>query len=278
MRARQAGSSRRAQPHVCLVCSLVARQARNVLDAGTKSTPPPTIAHKASSGSRKAMASFSLKQPPPDSTVVVPRLDSSGSKQDMPPPPPRAPNGSEPIDIPTKRDAYDDAHMDPCESPPSSYQLKRPGLAALAAAASPSMEEEQSADPSLLGKSLDSSKISFLIDASLSRAAAAVPRSLQSPRRTRAESVDVAAVSRFTQQQEDGVNEYDPTLETELTREVDSASVDEPKRATRRRSASLGLPATQPALNSGGRTCDTITEEAVGTDEPMFLMDEETDV
>ena len=169
MRARQAGSSRRAQPHVCLVCSLVARQARNVLD-GTKSTPPPTVAHKAASGSRKAMASFSLKQPPPDNTVVVPKLDSSSPEPDMPPPPPRAPNGTtEPIDIPTKNSSNDDDAdmMNHCESPPSSYQLKRPGLAALAAAASPSMEEEQAGRyPSLLGKSLDSSKISFLIDAS----------------------------------------------------------------------------------------------------------------
>jgi len=156
----------------------------------------------------------------------------------------------------------------------------RPGLAALAAAASPSIEEEQSADSSLLGKSLDSSKISFLIDASQRGATVAVPRSLQSPRRPRSESVDVASVSRASHQQ--GADEYDPTLETELTREVDPASVDEPKIATRRRSASLGVLTTTGSGDyqypSGGSPCDTIAEETVTTDEPMFLMEEDTDV
>lgn len=288
MRARQAGtSSRRAQPHVCLVCSLVARQARNVLD-GTKAstTSPLTVAHKAASGSR-----FSLKQPPTDTSVVVPKLDAGETKKDMPPPPPRAPNGSEPLPIPTTASGSDDDDMNTCVSPPSSYQLKRPGLAALAAAASPSMEQDASKDLSTLGKSLDSSKISFLIDASKSSgtvAAASVPRSMQATRRIRSESVDVASVSRATQQEaagDMGNDEYDPTLETELTREVDPASVDEPKRAnTRRRSASVGaaLPSTRtadsPTYLQRNSPCEPIAEETVTTDEPMFLMEEETDV
>lgn len=253
------------------MCSLVARQARNVLDGTKTTTPPPTAAHKAASGSRKAMASFSLKQPASgDGTVMVPKLDSSESKEGMPPPPPRAPNGTEPLPIPKKENGADDAQMNPCESPPSSYQLARPGLAALAAAASPSIEEEQAADPSLLGKSLDSSKISFLIDASMREpgtSAAVAPTSSPS-RRPRSESVDVAAVSRSSHQQGAGAEEYDPTLETELTREVDQTSVDEPKVHTRRRSASLGQSPSQ---------CDTIAEETVTSEEPMFLMEEESD-
>lgn len=284
MRARQAGGSRRAQPHVCLVCSLVARQARNVLD-GAKSTPPSTVAHKAASGSRKAMASFSLKQPASESsTMVVPKLDSSEAKQDMPPPPPRTPNGTEPVPIPKQdKGSQDDQTMNTCESPPSSYQLARPGLAALAAAASPSAEAGASVDYSTLGKSLDSSKISFLIDASQSGTAAdaaSVPRSLQSPRRPRSESVDFASVSRTSQQQGAAAGEYDPTLETELTREVDPASVDVPKKLTRRRSASLGVLTTGSDLGrqQGGSPCEPIAEETVSTEEAMFLMDEETDI
>lgn len=283
MRARQAGSSsRRAQPHVCLVCSLVARQARNVLD-GAKSTPPPTVAHKAASGSRKAMASFSLKQPPSDSTVVVPKLDSNETKKDMPPPPPRAPSGSEPLPIPKTEDngGSNDDTMNTCESPPSTYQLMRPGLAALAAAASPSIEEDTSAVRSALGKSLDSSKISYLIDASKSDSAAAAvaPRSLHTRRKLRSESVDVASVSRVTQQQQGTAangGEYDPTLETELTRETEKGSVDAPKKTTtRRRSASMGVLGSDLTYQSNG-PCDTIAEETVTTDEPMFLMEEET--
>ena len=231
------------------------------------------MAHKAASGSRKSIATFSLKQPAPDSTVTVPRLDSSDSKQDMPPPPPRAPNATEPMSIP-KKENDSDAHMNPCESPPSSYQLMRPGLAALAAAASPSFEEDQSPAPFLLGKSLDSSKISFLIDASQrGPTLPPVSRSFQSPsRRPRSESVDVASVSRASHQPGAGAKEYDPTLESELTREVNVSSVDEPKR--RRRSASLGV------LNSyeSGSPCDTIAEETVTTDEPMFLMEEESEI
>lgn len=291
MRARQAGSSRRAQPHVCLVCSLVARQARNVLD-GAKTTPPPTVAHKAASGSRKAMASFSLKQPPADNTVVVPKLDSSSTESNMPPPPPRAPNGStEPVDIPTKNASNDDDAdmMNHCESPPSSYQLKRPGLAALAAAASPSMEEEHAGRyPSLLGKSFDSSKIAFLIDASQTEATHALPFvEPKTTRRPRSESVDVATVSRTMEQQ--GAD-YDPTLESELTREVDPTSsrveAQGPRAAvaTRRRSASMGAVTTSGSgdltfSGSGsGSPCDTIEEERVPNDEAMFLMEEETNI
>ena len=232
------------------------------------------------------MASFSLKQPPPDNTVVVPKLGASPPEAHMPPPPPRALNSTtEPIDIPTQNSSNDDEvdMMNHCESPPSSYQLKRPGLAALAAAASPSMEEEQAGSyPSLLGKSLDSSKISFLIDASQTETTRAMP--LVEPRNTRrprSESVDVATVSR-TMQQEGA--DYDPTLESELTREVDptSSRVEEQlaSPATRRRSASMGAVVTTGSgdLAFNGSACDTIVEEKISTDEAVFLMEEETDI
>lgn len=266
IRARQAGGSRRSQQHVCLVCSLVARQARNVLD-GARS---PSVARKAASGSRKPMAVYSLKQAPQDSKLVVPRLDPTGLKPDMPPPPPRVPNTSAPICIPKKNDNNSDVPMNQCESPPSASQLMRPGLAALAAAAAPPSMTGKSTNPSLLGKSLDSSsKMSFLIHASGSVVAASTSYS----RRPRSESLDVTSPRKANAIR---YHEFDPTLENGLTQELLPFSIDEPiAQLARRRSASMSLLSFS---SSGGSPCDTIAEESIAPEEQVFLMEEDTEL
>lgn len=266
IRARQAGGSRRSQPHVCLVCSLVARQARNVLE-GSRT---PSVARKVASGSRKPSAAYSLKQAPQDSKVVVPRLDPTVLKPDMPPPPPRVPNASAPIRIPKENDISSDVSMNQCESPPSASQLMRPGLAALAAAAAPLSMTGKSTDPSLLGKSLDSSsKISFLIHASGS----VVSTSTSYSRRPRSESLDVTSPRKAKPNR---YHEYDPTLETGLTQELPPYSIDEPiAQLARRRSASLSLLSFS---SSGGSPCDTIAEESMAPEEQVFLMEEDTEL
>jgi hypothetical protein len=225
------------------------------------------VARKAASGSRKPSAAYSLKQALQDSKVVVPRLDPTVLKPDMPPPPPRVPNASAPIRIPKENDINSDVSMNQCESPPSASQLMRPGLAALAAAAAPPSVTGKSTNPSLLGKSLDSSsKISFLIHASGS----VVATSTSYSRRPRSESLDVTSPRTKTRYQ----REYDPTLETGLTQELLPFSIDEPvSPLARRRSASMSLLSFS---SSRGSPCEPIAEES--QESQVFLMEEETEL
>jgi hypothetical protein len=215
------------------------------------------------------MAAYSLKQAPQEAKVVVPRLESTESEQDMPPPPPRVPNASAPILITKKPDKNVDVSMDQCESPPSTFQLARPGLAALAAAAAPPSMTAKSTDLSFLGKSLDSSsKLSILIHASSS---SGVPSSCVK-RRPRSESLDVTSprTTKAIRYQ----HEYDPTLENSLTQKLLPVSIDEPASPlARRRSASMSLLSFSSSRTS---PCDPIAEES--QENQMFLMEEETDL
>lgn len=216
------------------------------------------------------MAAYSLKQAPQEAKVVVPRLEPTESEQDMPPPPPRVPNASAPMLIPKNPDKNLDVSMDQCESPPSTFQLARPGLAALAAAAAPPSMTGKSTDPSLLGKSLDSSssnssKLSILIHASGSASSNAFIK-----RRPRSESLDVTSPRTTTRYQ----REYDPTLENGLTQELLPFSIDEPvSPLARRRSASMSLLSFS---SSRGSPCEPIAEES--QENQVFLMEEETEL
>jgi hypothetical protein len=216
------------------------------------------------------MAAYSLKQAPQEAKVVVPRLEPTESEQDMPPPPPRVPNASAPMFIPVNPDKNLDISMNQCESPPSTFQLARPGLAALAAAAAPTSMTGKSTDPSLLGKSLDSSsssKLSILIHASGSASSNTCIK-----RRPRSESLDVTSprTTKAIRYQ----HEYDPTLENGLTQELVPFSIDEPvSPLARRRSASMSLLSFS---SSRGSPCEPIAEES--QESQVFLMEEETEL
>lgn len=65
IRARQVGAPAPKGQHVCLICSMVARQARSLLDSNLQSSSKssPVVAHKKSSNSSKChvMSSFTVK-------------------------------------------------------------------------------------------------------------------------------------------------------------------------------------------------------------------------
>jgi hypothetical protein len=279
IRAKQAGMGRRAKnhQHVCLVCSLVARHARNVLEGSSS---------RKSTAKKQVIASFTLPEPGPDVRSV------NGF---MPPPPPRQRGTAVPI--PSMRnlnssDSSDDGT--PCESPPTRNQLMLFSEVAIAAApptAAPFV------DPTLLGRSLDSSKSPFLTFAAsaLQNLKKASPNGsedgdeedhershppLYSPRRSRAESYDERAHHKMTspvghrRHAHDG---SDPTLELDLKGEQVFGS-DQPPVVRRSRSASLGVLASACSVTRTGRTCATIEEEeaaaSLAREEEAFAMDE----
>ena len=88
IRARQAGQHpSKVDPqsrHICLICSLVARQAKSVLETGVSPRRTTGILHpktsKSTPGDRKVISSFTLSH---DNMTVSPYIPK------MPPPPPR---------------------------------------------------------------------------------------------------------------------------------------------------------------------------------------------
>jgi hypothetical protein len=255
LRAKQAGMGRRTKSqHVCLVCSLVARHARNVLEGSSRK----------SNAKKQVIASFTLAEPVPE--VSDRRLSTVA----MPPPPPRQP-GSTPIQrIRSPMHMYSESSSEdgmPCESPPSRNQLML--FSEVAAAAAP--PSHPPCNSAALGKSLDSSKSPFLTLAAsalqnLKRASPTeeeeelpevVPTT--SPRRSRAGSYDERALvplqNQRHEQHEDVVRQ-------------------------RARSASLGMLASACLTRNGNATCDTILEEESMQEsmreEEAFSMDEDT--
>lgn len=120
IRARQMGQGASGKgPHVCLICSMVARQARSLLDsnASKSSSSQGVVAHKKGSGNSKCQIfsslGFKAKIKPsslsskPESAAVQRRILSSFSLTqdriaatsaedwDMPPPAPRDPSESQ---------------------------------------------------------------------------------------------------------------------------------------------------------------------------------------
>lgn len=271
LRAKQAGI-RRGQPpqqHVCLVCSLVARHARNLLEGKTRParTPNPR---------KQVISSFTLKQTAPDSTVLIPRGLNPGN---MPPPPPRPSasrsSSSSPIPIRGRgrlRQLVEDSPDSMSESPPSENHLMQ--FSAVAAAAAP--PGASPSNPSALGKSLDSSKSSFLTFAAGMLQKMKESPSLAEGRRSRAESLDMSSVSRHHKARYMPSVQFpgnDPTLEFELQREM-GEYIGEGNVVRRPRSASLGV-LVDCALQ---RACPPIQEESHEVREPEeqpFLMEEE---
>mmetsp|Transcript_2037 Transcript_2037/g.3609 ORF Transcript_2037/g.3609 Transcript_2037/m.3609 type:complete len:293 (+) Transcript_2037:130-1008(+) len=258
LRAKQAGMGRRAksQQHICLVCSLVARQARSLLEGGR-----PTFPKKAGATRKQVIASFTLNQNAVGGSVTVPH--------NMPPPPPRI---SAPIPIKQAPNASEAGKM--VESPPSQNHLMLFSEVAAAAAPPPLVI---AAEPEVLSKSLDSSRSTFLTFAA--NALHSLKSTPPPPTgRIRAESFDERAVKvqrlHAKMRQEDCGN--DPTVELELQREEPIQELAEPRQAQRRgRSASLGVLASCCVAQKAG-VCDTIAEEGTSQEYGrIFEMDEE---
>jgi hypothetical protein len=165
-------ASERQQQHQCLVCSLVARHARNVLEGGKG----PMASVKGSSAAKGAVSvtipaklvqsvqalklntsepgvSASL-QTQESGTQMFPQIrpkpkqgiERTESMLLMPPPPPRTPLSSKKQDV-----------SDLFGTPPSMNQLSHPGMVSAANATFPAPLVGAATNPSLLGKSVDSS-------------------------------------------------------------------------------------------------------------------------
>lgn len=251
------------QQHVCLVCSLVARHAKNVLECSPRK-------HNTK---KQVIASFTLPDRGPDPRPE-PLHHRQPSAVTMPPPPPRF--GTLPI--PRNSNAYSDSSSDDgvvCASPPSGNQLMLFSEVAVAAAPPPASTSE---NPNLLGKSLDSSKSSFLTFAvsalqnlRKSSPTGEEPEPMKSPRRHRAESYDERAIKKNAMLN----HETDPTLELDLKGEqmIASSGGEEVVAKGRARSSSLGMLASA-CVSQNGSVCDTIEEEnAEFREEEAFPMD-----
>ena len=81
IRARQAGQHPRIQQHACLVCTLVARQARSMLDMTPSSQRKPNRKHSINSVSNNLEARLSFHRNSKEASMV-------------PSPPPNSPNGN----------------------------------------------------------------------------------------------------------------------------------------------------------------------------------------
>lgn len=258
VRAKQAMNMKRtskAQPPACLVCSLLARQVRTVIDSSGKSNPSALSRKPSSTGNKKVLAPFTMKQNPNTSSVVVPGLIHGAGKEDMPPPPPRFPQASMPIPI-RKAEASNPLEPQMCESPPPSSVLMRRELSAVAAVAAPDTE---TSDISLLGKSVDSSRRSYM------KQATNKIRRAPAYRRRRSGSLDAAAVAKAAQSRLEAATEE--TLESEQLL-VAKGSVGSVALGTRGRSVSMGALASFT-------DCDTIVEEEpLSPEEHNFFEDD----
>jgi len=254
--------AKRGQQHFCLVCSLVARHARNLLEGGGRRRGPSRA---------KVLSSFSLQQS--KASMKVPALDGSPG---MPPPPPR-------------RDAT--SVGEECVSPQSHNHLLQFSEVA-AAAALPSATPSENTPNGVLGRSLDSSNSSFLTFAAgmlhqMKQAPSRPVADAGSVRRCRAESYDAAtAALRMTAASRPQEANPDPTFELELRKENPVVSPkgevvgQETGIRARPRSASLSVLATASAALAASPVrspCDTIQEESrrrTDLHQP-FLMEED---
>jgi hypothetical protein len=249
IRARQTGQPAKAQQHVCLVCTLVARHAKGVLDR-TQSISPrkPNSKHVISAATpqlmrprstspirtsgKQAVASFTLSR----DGKLVPLSEPSTAPMQMPPPPPRLPQLSKGMGTPK---TY--------VSPAIQSQIQSMDYS-LSSTSSPAY------DSSMLGKSLDTAGGFF---------------------RRRAESLDIRRSSAtmpehgIFPEQHGGSPEYDPTLERELKSDEDIEDHHSQFTHRRRRSASCHVLSTTSPGSPGG--CDTILEEPIGEELHQIL-------
>mmetsp|Transcript_31929 Transcript_31929/g.95614 ORF Transcript_31929/g.95614 Transcript_31929/m.95614 type:complete len:477 (-) Transcript_31929:108-1538(-) len=336
--ARQPPAKRllRQQQHSCLVCSLMARHARTVLDASGKAIPS-SICISSNKETKRAEHPIPHKYRDQCSSSGDEQHSSSPSIQAMPPPPPRLPHQlnqhsrtlnevspsirlSSPIpsldtadhisttdqsaSISTHRLGYTHGggQIQLCFTPPSQSVLQQKRITDVAAATA-SSPIGSTVDPSLLGKSIDSSKSSFLcrmnphktddvLENETSHGKSTHMDRSPSRQRIRAESYDEPSsgcsmssiLSENTRQNYGNDPTIEATLKTEsvsqreLVQNLECAQSHLAKqlRFGKRRSASCGV------LTSLSRSaCDTIEENSIidddnmSDDEPIFMCDED---
>lgn len=268
MRMKQVGLGRRSglQPdQSCLVCSLMARYAKSMMDR-TKHGSSPGKNHVSSLLSTSSMdGKFNVEK---GLTANFPRRTPSMAL--MPPPPPRC--RSVHASSPNKTNFANESFEIP-------HNPSFPKTATVADITDPYSSAKSSfTDPSLLGKSVDSSvRVPFPILRHTSREAEAVDVELIVPGlttacipRQRAESYD----ERHTQ-----YVKFAPTIikqyyfDDEQKEEEPSVSMPQRSGNTRPRSASLGCN-NGNMKPSSARRCETIAEEGVEQhEEPLFPND-----
>jgi len=260
IRAKQAGMGRRPknQQHACLVCSLVARHARNVLEIPSRKT----------GGKKQVIASFTLAK---DADI-----DSQDNHREsqfaMPPPPPRqriTKNRQ-----PSNSDLSSSDELVSYHSQPPRNRNQLMLFSEVAAAAAPPHIGDPF-DPSVLTENLDDKRSPFLTFAAsalqdLRRASPGAEDLVEeskvhcrSVRRSRAESYDERALKQKPAQFEP----VDPTIELDLKGEQDIGAevvLGGEKIVRRARSASLGILASA-CISHESNNCDTIVEENADT-------------
>lgn len=214
----------RYQQHPCLVCTLVARHARNVIEGGK--APVPSIPTAPKTVLRGVMTTRTACQECVDSGNEIDK--KSKLSQLMPPPPPRSPHTSG-SDISlleaasslsalssSKADymCYTDEKEIVYGSPPTQTQLMQSNVEEVAKATAPT-SYVGSSDSSMLGKSVDSIK-SYMDHSVSQNSGGGSPVSMPPKRyfRRRAESFDERKMPSRSALGNQTIN--DPTLETVL--------------------------------------------------------------
>ena len=260
---KQVGLGRRSglQPDSsCLVCSLMARYAKNMLDRtnGTSSQGKSNVASLLSSSlegkfnvERGMTSNFSLQGS--TSPAEGPKRTPSGIL--MPPPPPRSNSLPVPTSIPnsTSNESF-------FGSPPNPTQLANPFVSA-----------STSCSPSMLGKSIDSNvSVPFPI---LKHPQTGDGEELVVPGPVTTRQRSVSYDERKTRVK------FSPNLITTKQYYIDEPGYEEPSEKimnkARPRSASCSNMTSKAseATPSSNHGCETITEEGAELDEPVFEMD-----
>lgn len=254
VRAKQAGFGRRPKNQnvpACLVCSLVARHARNVLE----------IPSRKSICKKPVITSFTIAKNPDLDT----RDNNRKSQSTMPPPPPRQ-RINRNRSLSSSMDLSSSEKMTSNESRGNMNDLML--FSQVAAAATPP-QNGNSFDRSVLINNKRSSYLTFAASAlqDLRRSSPSAEDAKEksevqcgSMRRLRAESYD----ERVLKQRQERSDHVDPTLELDLKGEQDigpKVVVGGENIVRRARSASLGILASA-CVNHERINCDTIVEES----------------
>ena len=287
---KQVGLGRRSglQPdQSCLVCSLMARYAKSKMECSTKNNVASLLSSSADGkfNVERSLANLSDQAPMSPTVKQYPRRTPSMTL--MPPPPPRSraiPISSPSLSAGIDRNGSDESFG----SPPNSYQLMHSKIAAVAAITDPRTSTDRSrlSDPSLLGKSVDSSvSVPFPIlkhpsrDNVVSGEDLVVPghsNTTASIRRQRAESYDERKSPSRVKFAPNLIASKQYYLHDEPGIQSEPMPHDEHEHNARPRSASCSVmgrndSSASLASNNG---CETIAEESVENEEPVFDMED----
>ena len=284
---KQVGLGRRSglQPdQSCLVCSLMARYAKSKMECSTKSNVASLLTSSAEGKFNvPSLANFSDQARTSPTVKQYPRRTPSITL--MPPPPPRS--RAIPISSPSLSAGIDRNESDESfGSPPNSYQLMHSKIAAVAAITDPRTSTDRSrlSDPSLLGKSVDSSvSVPFPILKKASREHVVSGEELVVPghsnttaniRRQRAESYDEQKSPSRVKFATNLIASKQYYLHDEPGIQSEPMPHDEPEHNARPRSASCSVMGRNDASLSSNNGCETIAEEGAEHEEPVFDMED----